>query len=317
MSLRSWLMEGDPAIRWQVMADLLDDPPEVVAAERARVAVEGWGARLLDAQQDDGTWSHGGPAWHATLYSLLLLKDMGAHPAHPRVRRAVERVRERVTWGPGFGNSPWFEGEVEPCINGNVLAAGAHFGVVSDRLVDRLLGEQLADGGWNCEAERGSVRSSFHTTICVLEGLAELELARGARAAVARARRRAHEYLLERHLWRRLSTGREIRDLKVAALRSAKSWTRFAYPPLWRYDMLRALDYFRHAGLPHDARMDEAVACVRRRRRRNKRWPLGSLPPATPPMDLGEAKGGPSRWITLRALRVLRMYEPESSEALG
>jgi hypothetical protein len=317
MSLRSWLMDGDPAIRWQVMADLLDDPVELVTAERARVAVEGWGARLLGAQRQDGTWSHGGPAWHATLFALVLLKDLGADPAHPRVRGAVDLVRERVTWGPHFDNSPWFEGEVEPCINGNTLAAGAYFGIVSERLVDRLLREQLADGGWNCEAERGSVRSSFHTTICVLEGLAEVERLQGARTAVARARERAHEYLLERRLWRRLSTGEEIRERKRAAARSARSWTRFAYPPLWRYDLLRALDYFRRVGLPRDARMDEALAWVRRRRHQNKRWPLGSLPPAAPPMDLGETRGEASRWITLRALRVLRTYDPGSSQALA
>jgi hypothetical protein len=135
-----------------------------------------------------------------------------------------------VTWGPEFGDSPFFEGEVEPCINGGTLALGSYFGESSDRLVDRLLGEQLKDGGWNCEAQRGSVRSSFHTTICVLEGLLEYEKAAGANTAVANARARAHEYLLERRMFRRLSTGKVIDP----------SWTRFCFPTTWHYDVLRA-----------------------------------------------------------------------------
>src|SRR5262249_32954914 len=109
--------------------------------------------------------------------------------------------------GPGFGASPFFEGEVEPCINGRVVALGAYFGERSDRLVERLLKEQLMDGGWNCEAERGSVRSSFHTTICVLEGFLDYEKARGTTPAATKARSRAHEYLLARRLFRRLSSG--------------------------------------------------------------------------------------------------------------
>src|SRR6185312_1392980 len=156
-------------------------------------------------------------------------RSLGLDPTSPRARRAVGLVRDRVTWGPGFGDSPFFAGEVEPCINGHTLALGAYFGESSDRLVDRLLGEQLADGGWNCEAERGSVRSSFHTTICVLEGLLAYEQAFGAAARVTGARARAHDYLLERRLLRRLSTG-EIID---------PAWTRFAFPPLWHYDVLR------------------------------------------------------------------------------
>src|ERR1044071_4601368 len=196
MSVIEWLLDSDPSIRWQVMRDLIGESEATVARERSRVAAEGWGARLLDLQGADGHW--GGAAfvpraWISTQDTLQLLRDLGVDPASDRVRRAIGRVRDRCTWGKEFGDSPFFEGEVEPCINGRVLAVGAYFGYRSDRLVDRLLGEQLADGGWNCEAERGSVRSSFHTTICVLEGLLEYERAKGATTAVTDARQRAHE----------------------------------------------------------------------------------------------------------------------------
>ena len=210
----AWLLDTDPAIRWQVMRDLTDTPAEDVAAERSRVASEGWGPRLLDQQRPEGHWGDGvaTPLWWSNLYSLLFLRDLGVDPTNQRVRNAIDLVRNSVTWGPGFGNSPFFEGEVEPCINGRVVALGAYFGERSDRLVDRLLSEQLVDGGWNCEAERGSVRSSFHTTICVLEGLLAFEQAFGATPAVTAARRRGHEYLLERRLLRRAHTADRLRD---------------------------------------------------------------------------------------------------------
>jgi len=152
----AWLLDADPAVRWQVMRDLLDEPAEVVAATRARVAVEGWGADLLGQQRPDGNWGDdvATPRWRSNLFTLLLLRNLGLDPASEPARRAVALVRDRVTWGPEFDDSPFFEGEVEPCINGGTLALGAYFGVISDRLLDRLLGEQLADGGWNFEAER-------------------------------------------------------------------------------------------------------------------------------------------------------------------
>ena len=192
----------------------------IVADERARVASEGWGLLLLDQQRPDGQWGDGvaAPFWWSNMYTLVFLRDLGIDTTSERTRAAIERVRDDVTWGPGFGNSPFFEGEVEPCINGRVVALGAYFGVRSDRLVDRLLSEQLADGGWNCEAERGSVRSSFHTTICVLEGLLAFEKAFGATPTVTDARRRAEEYLLERRLLRRLSTG-DVIDQAWTAVR--------------------------------------------------------------------------------------------------
>jgi hypothetical protein len=292
-----WLLDADPSIRWQVMRDLTDTPGEIVAAERARVASEGWGSQLLDQQRPDGQWGDGvaTPFWWTNMYTLVFLRDLGIDPTSERARAAIDLVRTNVTWGPEFGNSPFFEGEVEPCINGRVAALGAYFGVRSDRLVDRLLSEQLADGGWNCEAERGSVRSSFHTAICVLEGLLAFERAFGATSTVTDARRRAEEYLLERRLLRRRSTG-DIID---------PSWTRFAFPTLWHYDALRALDYLRAAHVRPDARVDEAVAAVLERRQSDGRWLLDVRHRDTLHEELAGPVGAPNRWITLRALRVL------------
>jgi hypothetical protein len=300
-----WLLDSDPSIRWQVMRDLTDARTAIVAAERARVAAEGWGALLLDQQRPDGQWGDGAatPFWWSNLYTLVFVRDLGLDRTSPRVRAAIDRVRDNITWGPGFGDSPFFEGEVEPCINGRVVALGAYFGEPSDRLVDRLLSEQLGDGGWNCEAERGSVRSSFHTTICVLEGLLAFEQAFGATPSVTDARKHAHEYLLDRRLLRRLSTGEMIKDRKTD-----QPWTQFAFPPLWHYDVLRALDYLRAARVPPDARVEEAVAIVRARRQLDGRWLLDVRHENTVHEELAGPVGAPNRWITLRALRVLDWY---------
>ena len=305
----AWLLDADPSIRWQVMRDLTDTPAELVATERSRVAVEGWGARLLSQQRADGQWGDGisTPFWWSNMYTLVSLRDLGVDPSSAQAQRAIGLVRSEVTWGPGFGDSPFFEGEVEPCINGRVVALGAYFGVRPDRLVERLLGEQLADGGWNCEAERGSVRSSFHTTICVLEGLVAFEQAFGAAAPVTDARRRAEEYLLERRLLRRLSTGEIIEP----------AWTQLAFPTLWHYDVLRGLEHLRSAGVQPDARVQEAVAIVLERRRPNGRWILDVRHRNTLHADMFGTVGADDRWITMRAMRVLEWFriaraEPDS-----
>jgi hypothetical protein len=299
-SVTKWLLDSDPAIRWQVMRDITKAPEREVAVERARVASGGWAQALLASQREDGNWGDNvaTPHWRSNLYTLLALRNCGVDPDSAPARHAIERVRDNVNWGAEFGNSPFFEGEVEPCINGGVVTIGGYFGETSDRLVDRLLGEQLADGGWNCEAERGSVRSSFHTTICVLEGLLAYENATGRNADVTRARERAHEYLLERRMLRRLSTGDVIDN----------RWTRFAFPTTWHYDVLRGLDYLRSAGVAPDARAEEAVAIVATRRHQNGRWPLGVVHAEPVHFDMEPGKGRASRWITLRALRVLNWY---------
>ena len=293
-----WLLDGDPAIRWRVMRDLMGAPPEAVANERSRVATKGWGAQFLSQQRADGNWGDGEatPHWRSNLYTLLLLRHFGVDPANGLVRAAIGRTRGQVTWGPEFGDAPFFAGEVEPCINGGTLALGGYFGEPNAPLAERLLSEQLADGGWNCEAERGSVRSSFHSTICVLEGLLEHEKAAGVTTAISEARARAHEYLLQRRLFRRVSNG-EVIDPK---------WTRFTFPSMWQYDVLRGLDYLRSAGVAPAERMAEAVVVVAQRQQPDGRWLLDAPPRDSFADDLEAGPGQPSRWITLRALRVLK-----------
>jgi len=294
-----WLLDADPAIRWQTMRDVTREPEARVVAERARVATEGWGAELLARQRPDGRWGDGvsAPLWQSTLFALILLRNLGIDAASDGARGAVRRVLERVTWGPWHGDSPFFDGEVEPCINGHTVAIGGYFGEPRAHLVERLLGEQLGDGGWNCEAERGSVRSSFHTTICVLEGLLAYEQATGVNPAVDDARRRAHEYLLERRLLRRLSTG-DVIDA---------TWSKAAFPTTWHYDALRALDYLRAAGAAPDPRAAEAVDAIARARGADGRWRRDHVHPDPVRFEM-ERDGEPSRWITLRALRVLDWY---------
>ncbi len=304
-SVIHWLLDSDPSIRWQALRDLTDAPAEQVAAERAKVATEGWGAELLAQQGADGFWRVGAPnpEW-VTLQALLLLREMGLDPASEQARRAVERVRDNVTWqgvlpqDAAWHGRPLFAGEVEPCINGRVVAAGAYFGQDVQGIVERLLGEQMADGGWNCEQERGSTRGSFHTTICVLEGLLEYERATGGSPRVTAARERGQAYLLERHLLRRHSTGAVIE----------MAWTQFSFPTGYHYDVLRGLEYLRSARVRPDARMAEAIDLVLPKRDAEGRWPLENVHPDQLDAEPGAEEGQPSRWNTLRALRVLDWY---------
>src|SRR6266436_683794 len=261
-SLIRWLLDSDPSIRWQVMRDLIGAPADEVAAERGRVATEGAGARLLALQGADGRW--GGAAWNrgwdSTMHVLMLLRDMGLDPASDQARRAVDRVRDRLTWN-GCGpreceSNAFFQGEFEPCINGQVAAVGAYFGHDVRGIVERLLAEQLPDGGWNCEAANGSMRSSFNTTICVVEALLEYERAVGGSQEVIGA-------------------------------------------------LLRGLEYLRNAGAVPDERVAEAIELVVSKREVDGRWLLETRYPGVMPVETDEGQGRPSRWNTLRALRVL------------
>ena len=289
------------------MRDLTDASPAEVAAVRARVAREGIGAEILARQDADGAWRRdGAPAWLTTLFTMQLLRATGVDRDDPAVETAVTRAETNLRWSnrPNWdlraaesGGNPFFEGEVEPCINGGVLALGGYFGHPNEKLARRLVSEQLEDGGWNCEAPK-SVRSSFHTTICVLEGLLEYERAVGSAPEVATARRRGEEYLLKRSLFRRLSTG-EVANAE---------FLRFAWPPRYHYDVLRGLDYFRAAGVEPDARMDEAVRVAESKRQGDGRWLLDALYDEALGLAIGEKVGEPSRWNTLRAMRVLRWY---------
>jgi len=312
MTVLDWLLDSDLAIRWQVLRDLVHAPADVVAAERALVATEGWGARLLALQGEDGQWAGGacfparyfkergqyeGQPWISTLPTLQLLCDLGVDPSSERVRRAVVLVRDHCRWE--HAGQPFFSGEVEPCINGRVVTLGTYFDQDVGAVVARLLGEQLEDGGWNCEAENGSVRSSFATTINVLEGLLAHERATGGSAASIAARRRGEAYLLERKLFRRKSTG-EVVD---------PAWLQLSFPTRWQYDVLRALEYFRSAGVAADPRIDEAIDLLRSKRQPDGTWLLENTHPGKVHFALEHGDGRRSRWNTLRAMCVLSWYE--------
>ncbi|GAB2942162.1 hypothetical protein GCM10027203_50560 [Nonomuraea fastidiosa] len=308
MDVIGWLLDSDPAIRWQVLHDLTGAPPEEVAAERERVAREGWGARLLALRGDDGLWAGGacfpqgyrgdepGQPWTATMHTLQSLQILGLDPKSDLAQQVIARVAGNGRWE--HAGQRYFDGEVEPCINGRTVETGAYFGVDVSGIVARLLDERLADGGWNCEAENGSVRSSFHTTINVLEGLLEYERATGGSDAVREARRAGEEFLLERGLFRRKSTG-EVAD---------PAFLEFAFPYYWRHDVLRALDYFRRSAAAPDPRMAEAAEIVEAKRQPDGRWRLDRVHPGRVHFAFEDGVGRPSRWNTLRALRVLAWW---------
>jgi len=296
MDAIAWLLDSDPAIRWQVLRDLTDAEPAVVAAERARTVREGVGAMLVGRQGGDGAWHQDAePAWVPTLCTMRALRVIGVDPADPTVGVAIERLASGFRWHESLGGKPFFDGETEPCINGGALALGGYFGRPSAELARRLVGEQLADGGWNCKAPP-STRSSFHSTICVLEGLFEHERAIGATAEISDARQRGEAYLLDRGLFRRRSTG-DVAHPSFLALH---------VPTRYQYDVLRALEYFRAAGAAPDERMTDAVRAVVGKRSADGRWSVDAS--AGDGDVLGEVVGEPSPWITLRALRVLRWF---------
>ena len=309
MDVTAWLLDSDPAIRWQALRDLTDASEEEVAAERARVAREGWGAELLALQDADGRWDGGTyrpgwaqedrpffDAWTATHFSLQALMEFGIDPSSPEARSALARVRANVRWE--HEDEPYFDGEVEPCINGVALAIAAHFGEGGDRIVDTLLEWHLPDGGWNCWSGYGARVSSFHSTICVLEGLLAWERAGGRSRDAAAARRAGEDYLLDRALMNRRATG-EVADPRFAML---------SYPVRWYYDVLRGLDHFRLAER-RDRRLAPAVELLRAKRREDGRWVRELHHEGPQLIEVGGGERDPSRWITLRALRVLRWWD--------
>ena len=302
-----WLLDGDPAIRWQARRDLLDEPPEAYEPDRARVATEGWGAQLL-ARQDPttGMWGGGlyGPKWISTTYTLLLLRHLGLSPEDAQARQGCALLLEQGFYRDGGINLFRSFKHSETCVTGMILALLAYFRVADDRvprIVEHLLGQQMADGGWNCERPKGATHSSFHTTISVLEGLHEYTLTYPGQAAALRdAVTRGHEFLLLHRLYRSHRTG-EMADPAMA---------RITFPPRWHYDFLRGLDYFQWVHAPADERMADAIALLQSKQTPDGRWKLGANWPGRVFFEM-EKVGEASRWNTLRGLRVLRWWERE------
>jgi hypothetical protein len=222
---------------------------------------------------------------------------MGLDPMSAAARRAVALVRDNAKWN--HAGQAYFSGEVEPCINGKAVAIGSYFGQDVSGIVERLLGEQMSDGGWNCEQENGSTRGSFHSTIDVLEGLLEHERAVRSWPGLTAARQKGEAYLLDRRMFRRLSTGAVVNP----------EWLQFSFPPRYLYDVLRGLDYLRSAGVEPDERAAEAIDLVKSKRAADGRWALENPHPGAVYFDMDEGEGKPSRWNTLRAMRVLDWYE--------
>ena len=308
-----WLLAGDPAIRWQTLRDLLGAPPRTVQRERDRISLQGWGARLLARQGSDGRWaggqsSDGGlylPKWISTTYTMLTLRDFGLPETNGQARKACNLLFEeglQPNGGIAYGSWAKRYPRGETCVTGMVLSILSYFDYPDTRLgtiASHLLAEQMSDGGWNCRREKGATHSSVHTTISVLEALQHYERYGGRpRRAVQAARRRAREFLLLHRLFRSHRTG--------AIMKS--EFTRFVFPPRWHYDILRALDHFQAAGAPRDPRLEEAIEIVRSRRRPDGRWLLENGYRGKTYFDL-ERLGAPSRWNTLRALRVLKWWE--------
>lgn len=299
-----WLLEGDAAVRWQVMGDLLDEPDHVITAERARVATTGWGARLLAHQDPEGTWANAlySPKWTSTTYTLLLLRQLGLPADDPRARVACEVLLDGASYFDGGLTFARTVRQPETCITAIVVCLAATFGTIDTRVeaaLAWLLDQQLGDGGWNCETVRsGSRHGSFHTTILALEAMHAWTQVRGPDDAADQASRRGREFFAVHGLYRSHRTG-ELVD---------PSLTRMVFPPGWHHDLLRGLDHFQAAAAPPDPRLDDAVATLRAKRRPDGTWTGNAPYPGRYWFQL-EQTGRPSRMNTLRALRVLRWWD--------
>jgi hypothetical protein len=316
-ALLDWMLDADPALRWQVERDLAGAPPEVWEATRTRVATEGFGARLLERQDPDGQWAGGayfpgdfdfsgpeadeeaGQPWTATTWSLNALRDWGLEAAV--LSDTADRLAANSRWE--YEDRPYWAGEVDCCINGYTLANGAWLGADVSGVAQWFIDHQLPDGGWNCMWVEGSTRSSVASTLNALRGLLYYETATGGSEALRAARHRGEAYLLERRLMYTLSTGELI----------APWVTHFAYPFRWFYSALNAADYFRAAagqdGVTPDSRLAEAVELVRTARRPDGTWIQERRHPGRVWFEVDVPPGQPSKWLTFYGIRVLSWWD--------
>ena len=301
----SWLLEGDSSIRWQVQRDLLNSSPTQYEAERKKIAKEGWGARLLALQDSSGTWGGGlySPKWTSTTYTMLTLRLLGLPPNNPQAKRACKLFLDKGFYTDGginfFSRAIWKHSET--CVTSMILTMLAYFHYPDERIHDvaaYVISQQMPDGGWNCESYKGATHSSFHTTISALEGLYEYEcLFPEKKRAISKIRAFGHEFLLAHRLYKSHRTGK-VFDAKM---------TTMPFPPRWRYDFIRALDYFRACGALRDERMSDAIALLQKKQKNDGYWLMNNGMSGMKYFDL-EAAGQPSRWNTLRALRVLNWW---------
>ena len=300
-----WLLEGDPSIRWQVQRDLLNSFPAKVDAERRKIAKEGWGARFLSLQDTDGTWGGGiyGPKWTSTTYTMLTLRLLGLPPNNPQAKRACKIFLDKGFYTDGginlFSYSLKYS---ETCVTSMILALLTYFRYPDERIHDvasYLVGQQMSDGGWNCESYKGATHSSFHTTMMALEGLFEYQSAYPEmKKQITQVRERGHEFLLAHRLYKSHRTGKVFDE----------AMTRMTFPQRWRYEFTRALDYFRTCDAPRDERMSDTIELLQKKQKKDGLWYLNSGMSGRKYFDL-ESAGQPSRWNTLRALRVLKWWE--------
>jgi len=299
-----WLLEGDPAIRWQTFRDLVSAGKKKILQEQKLVAKKGWGARLLSLQEPSGTWSGGlySPKWTSTTYTMLLLRDLGLSPEHPQALKACALLLDKGCYEDGGINFGSYHKHSETCITGMILSIVAYFQLRDDRLhrlVEYLLRQQMKDGGWNCQSYKGATHSSFHTTILALEGLHEYEKSYPQKVSkVQKAEKKAREFLLIHKLFKSHRTGEIVHP----------AMTRFSFPPRWHHDILRALDYFQEVGADKDKRLGDAIEIVRKRQKKDGRWVLQNRYPGRTFFEM-EKVGEPSRWNTLRALRILKWWQ--------
>ena len=323
-----WLMDGDPAIRWQVMRDLLDEDESLIADERERVSQSGWGALYLSFQEPGGLWGGGiySPKWISTTYTMQSLRRLGLSPKNAQARKGCQLLLERGFYQDGGINYAKSHYQSEACITGMVLSLLAYFQYRDPRmndLVNHLLRRQMADWGWNCQDYRGDNHSSFHTTISVLEGLHEFQMmGKELNMEVESARLRGHEFLLKHRLFRSDRTGNIVNDRML----------RMPFPPRWFYDFLRALDYFQDYFTwrssqdfefsdpvtenlfkkhDRDERFSDGIELLKKKRKPDGKWIMMRGPSGRTYFEM-ERAGKPSRWNTLRGLRILRWWEGES-----